>query len=432
MSAAPIVGLPYISKVGPNQQPLYFFTSTKVTQDNQGKVNGGETTLYYSPSPRNYIPAAITKDGGKTWEYLKDSNGNFILGDDTRKSLQQGSLKTDTNRFIKDAAQKSGIPEVQAKTLQLNQNTASSNAPEANNEGSALAEKDIATQRGNTRDSFRKDLVYPLSLRQGFQDRIQFNMIKFRPRSLQTGGNLNPIGDRPTGDIIGTVTLPIPAGISDGKTVNWIQDELDPFKALGVDIAQTSIVQGIGEGMKTLGNLAQAASNNSGDLGAAVSNALVQAATGTQNILSRTRGVVVNPNMELLFNGPQLRPFNFTFKMSARSSDEAVMIRNIIRFFKQGMSPIRTEANLFLKAPHTFQIKYLHKNEEHKFLNKFKEAALTSFTVDYTPEGQYATFTDGAMVSYQITMQFTELEPVFNDEYGVGGGNSQNDSEIGY
>jgi hypothetical protein len=37
--------------------------------------------------------------------------------------------------------------------------------------------------------------------------------------------------------------------------------------------------------------------------------------------------------------------------------------------------------------------------------------------VSYTPEGQYATFNDGAMVSYQITMQFQELEPIFNEDY---------------
>ena len=134
--------------------------------------------------------------------------------------------------------------------------------------------------------------------------------------------------------------------------------------------------------------------------------------------------------MELLFNGPQLRPFNFTFKLSPRSKKEAESVRSIIRFFKQGMSPIRTQSNLFLKAPHTFQIQYRHKNEEHKFINKIKECALLSFVVNYTPESNYATFTDGAMVSYEIQMQFTELEPIFNDDYTKIDGN--NDTYIGY
>jgi len=138
----------------------------------------------------------------------------------------------------------------------------------------------------------------------------------------------------------------------------------------------------------------------------------------------------LNPNMELLFNGPQLRPFSFTFKLSPRSKKEAESVRSIIRFFKQGMSPIRTESNLFLKAPHTFQIQYLHKKEEHKFINKIKECALQSFVVNYTPESNYATFTDGAMVSYEIQMQFQELEPIFNDDYGNAANNT--DTEIGF
>jgi len=87
-------------------------------------------------------------------------------------------------------------------------------------------------------------------------------------------------------------------------------------------------------------------------------------------------------NLELLFSAPTLRPFNFTFKLASRSPAESEMIRSIIRFFKQGMSPIRSQSNLFLKAPHTFQIQYLHRNEEHKFLNKFKECALQSFNVN--------------------------------------------------
>ena len=30
----------------------------------------------------------------------------------------------------------------------------------------------------------------------------------------------------------------------------------------------------------------------------------------------------------------------------------------IIRFFKQGMAPIRSKSRLFLKSPHTFRLAY--------------------------------------------------------------------------
>jgi hypothetical protein len=205
------------------------------------------------------------------------------------------------------------------------------------------------------------------------------------------------------------------------------------MNALEIEAAKIAL-QGINNGGEAaagaVGDAAQKLKENLGDVKKGLSVYFAQAATGVTGLLSRTQGAVTNPNMELLFNGPQLRPFSFTFRLSPRSETESKSVRSIIRFFKQGMSPIRTESNLFLKAPHTFQIQYLHKNQEHKFINKIKECALQSFNVNYTPESNYATFTDGAMVSYEIQMQFTELEPIFNDDYGNAA--NQTDTEIGY
>ena len=145
-------------------------------------------------------------------------------------------------------------------------------------------------------------------------------------------------------------------------------------------------------------------------------------ASGQQGLLTRTSGAILNPNLDLLFQAPTLRPFNFNFSLSPRDPKEAEVVMKIIRFFKQGMSPIRSKSNLFLKSPHTFQLQYLlregRRSREHPFINKFKECALQSFGVQYTPTGNYSTFSDGVMTQYNISMTFTELEPVFNDDYG--------------
>ena len=85
------------------------------------------------------------------------------------------------------------------------------------------------------------------------------------------------------------------------------------------------------------------------------------------------------------------------------------------------MSPIRSKSGIFLKTPNTFRLRYIHRKEgadsEHKFLSKFKECALLNTTVNYTPNSNYATFPDGGMVAYQLTLRFQELEPIFNDDY---------------
>jgi len=136
--------------------------------------------------------------------------------------------------------------------------------------------------------------------------------------------------------------------------------------------------------------------------------------------LQRERGAVFNQNTELLFNGVQLRQFSFNYKFSPRDTDEAKMVKKIIRTLKQGMSPKKANNFIFIKSPHTFFLSYHHLNEDHPYLNKFKECALTSLQVNYTPDGNYATYYDGSMVSYSVTMSFQELEPVFDDDYGPG------------
>ena len=56
--------------------------------------------------------------------------------------------------------------------------------------------------------------------------------------------------------------------------------------------------------------------------------------------------------------------------------------------------------------------------KDHPYLNQFKECAMSAFTVGYTPNGQYSTYEDGVMTAYNITMNFQELNPIYNDDYG--------------
>ena len=284
-----------------------------------------------------------------------------------------------------------------------------------------------------TRSQF-PTLKYPETLDAGKQDVIKFSMLKYSPKAFQTTkDNLGGFADRPSigkdRNAIGVVTLPIPNGISDSNTLNWGDTTMNAAEALAANLALSGI-KGGGQGLTdTAGKVAGAVQSNSGEVAGGMSALFAGLAVqgNAASILQRTEGAVINPNLELLFNAPTLRPFNFTFKLASRSETESKIIRSIIRFFKQGSAAQKSESNLFLKAPHTFQIQYLHRGEEHKFLNKFKECALQSFGVSYTPEGQYATFNDGAMVSYQITMQFQELEPIFNEDYTNDGTNPSPD-----
>ena len=301
--------------------------------------------------------------------------------------------------------------------------TTNPNTPVDQTSAAAGGPTDTGNPIEGTKTSEFGYFVYPTGLGSTKQDVIKFSMLKYSPSGLRGGERTAP-----KSRTIGTVVLPIPNGISDTNSVDWGQNTLNAVEAAVAAAAFTSITEGLGKGIKEAGDSFKEFLGE-GETKKGVAALFTSAAVGTgAQVLARTSGSVINPNLELLFNGPQLRPFQFTFKLSARSKDEAKEIIKILNFFKRGMSPIRTESNLFLKAPNTFKIQYLHRPQgetaDHPYIGRIKECALQSVTTSYTPEGQYATFSDGVMVSYQITMQFSELEPIFNDDYneltGIG------------
>ena len=369
----------------------------------------------------NFVPASDAREwekkafNDKAGKRLVNNQGNTIAANGIRE--EEG--------ISADEAKK------KANTL-VNTNTALT--PEETATAKATQQKATKPDK-NTRNKFADILVYPKDLRQKTQDVIKFTMMKYEPKDVKgSGENAKITFSERSSDIdnrsIGTVVLPIPGGISDGMNVSWNQENMDPIAIAKGQVVLNSIMEG-GKGLTdSVGDIANTLINNTG-VKEGVANLLAGAASGTGNqLLTRTTGSILNPNMELLFNGPQLRDFNFQFKLSPRSKDEAKEIIKIIRFFKQGMAPIRSESRLFLKSPHTFKLQYLHgKTADHKFLNKFKECALQSCTMTYG-EQQYSTYEDGMMSSYNMSLGFKELEPVFNDEYTSLDGN--NDSMIGY
>ena len=82
------------------------------------------------------------------------------------------------------------------------------------------------------------------------------------------------------------------------------------------------------------------------------------------------------------------------------------------------MSAKKAADFLFIKSPHTFFLGYYKGAELQPYMNRFKECALTNLSVQYAPDGPFATFTDGSMTSYGVSMTFQELEPVFDNDYG--------------
>jgi hypothetical protein len=229
-----------------------------------------------------------------------------------------------------------------------------------------------------------------------------------------------------------TIQLPIPSNIGDTNQVNWGDDSLNPLAAFGAEQAGNvlksgDLGKGIVEAFKNVGATAREVAVQGGGqdlISKYFQSKLVNslgANTSPEGLLSRASGSVLNPNLELLFSGVNLRSFAFDFDFAPRDEKESNVVKEIIRVFKQSMAP-RTGSNtegagLFIKAPNVFLLKYKSGSQEHPYLNKFKPCALTSMGMNYTGSGSYATYADKTPVHMKLSLSFTELNPIYNEDY---------------
>ena len=146
-------------------------------------------------------------------------------------------------------------------------------------------------------------------------------------------------------------------------------------------------------------------------------------------LLARATGSIANPNAELLFQGPVLRDFGFQFLMIARSQEEGRMIRKMIRWFKEGAAPKYNNVAL-LGTPDIFELEYITPGNR-GILNRFHDMALRTITVDYAPDGFWSAYEDSHPVACRMSLQFTELRPVYGGDKGDYAKLNDDDS-VGY
>jgi len=261
---------------------------------------------------------------------------------------------------------------------------------------------------------------------------------------------------------LGLVKLPMPNQLQDSNNVAWGQDQLNAITAavssevFGATGGAIKLIQDIVSGQKgfddifksakkgagdIIGNLAQAATDAKGVLtstdagllgrsviGSALLN-IAQFGVTPETALARGAGVVPNSNMQLLFNAPTLREFTFNWRLTPRSREEAIRVKNIIRFFKQGMAVKKNnknktgEGSFFLGTPNIFDVHFKTSKQNYEILDRndsvlrIKTCALTGVAVNYTPDGMWNAYEKGMPTSVLLSLRFGELEPIFDTDY---------------
>ena len=232
------------------------------------------------------------------------------------------------------------------------------------------------------------------------------------------------------------IELPIPQDLSDSNSVTWGEDRANALELAALAVAQEAMQGNIGENAVNLAQTAVTALNTGidipglkSDTQAAVRAALSGAAIGAlgsnvspQSVISRSTGQILNNNLELLFQGVNLRTFPYSITFSPRDQDEARIVKDIIRRLKTSMAPKAgefdgTAGGIFIQSPDVFQLKFLKDDVDHPFLHSFKLCALTGMSVNYTNAGTYSTYEDGTPVNIRMSLTFKELNPIYHEDY---------------
>ena len=267
----------------------------------------------------------------------------------------------------------------------------------------------------------------------GYTNIVGGNEGSFALTQGSTSNNFS--GKRKNKQIKYVINLPMPRNITDTTGVQYGEASLNPIEAVGL-AGGSALMQGnidnLKDAFRTVAGSGPALNdpNNQQAISAALSGTAIGALGGNVNanqVISRASGQILNPNLELLFQGVGLRVFPFQFQFFPRNSQEGETVINIIRALKEEMAPSRTskEGNntgVFIRTPSIFQLTYMKGGAKHPYLNSFLPTVLSDMKINYTASGAHSTFHDGIPSHIRLDLQFKELNPLFKEDYaGVGG-----------
>jgi len=148
---------------------------------------------------------------------------------------------------------------------------------------------------------------------------------------------------------------------------------------------------------------------------------------GIRELSEMRSGVIVAERMELAFKGIDKRTFQYEFKMSPKSQEEAKEIRSIINAFKFNMLPEFEGSDAHgrsLIVPNTFDIEYMWNGSQNNFLHKISTCVLSNMSVSYGGD-KFKTHAgingDGAPpIDTTLSLTFKEMELITRERAKEG------------
>ena len=233
-----------------------------------------------------------------------------------------------------------------------------------------------------------------------------------------------------------TIFLPMPQDLANELKSDW---QAKSFTRLG----KTAISALAGGNFQSLSNLKDTAGNLQAFQSAISANILnkIPGVAGNltlNDISGSTRGIVLNPNAEILYDSPNMREIGMVFKMVPKNARDAYNIKMICDTFRaaslptfggsggiesfkaEGKDPVNLTADNFIRVPYLCQFSFMTGAGTNKWLAQFKPCAITRVQVNYTPDGTYAAYGDSSPIATELSINFLESKLIYQNEVAEG------------
>ena len=209
-----------------------------------------------------------------------------------------------------------------------------------------------------------------------------------------------------------SVRLPIPANLINDTSVQYQQAKLGAAVGLAASESNNN-----GTAMITAGIAKSAASNPSIQnaisklLPSKVSSVLGTAfsvAGGVSETASYVTGISLNPFLAMLFETPNFKKHNFSWKLIPNNQQESLIINKIIATFQANMLP--TTNGWAFSYPSVVNLSLYANDPQSFYLYDFKTCVVEDFKVNYAPGNQPAFFSNSsAPAAIEISLGLTEI-----------------------
>ena len=254
------------------------------------------------------------------------------------------------------------------------------------------------------------------------------DLIQLSRNKQNLEGNLaNSLGNDLTSRVTDSIAIYLPPNVTDSLTQTYNATETG---ILGFTLASggkfldqfrnRDMMAASGTALSALGGIFEEALKQSG-------SALIETLTqseGSYELANKVFNRGANPYLEVLYGGPQLRTFNYSFKFAPKNEKEKDDVQKIIQMFRFHSAPEQQNNTMFFTLPSEFDIHYMYQAEdgianENLHYPKIATCVLQSVNTNFTPNGVKSHY-DGSPVMITMDLSFLETETITKDHINDG------------